>query len=132
MYEGHSWLALQMDGTLHRRMCLTLHPLLFARAPFPEKKNSFFCGIVIPYIAFGMLFMRFRKVGGRQTLRLFTASPLAWRSRGLRHVPPNQGASGTEMIPNRDLWIGLPGLIAAGFKFTWGKITGKSSTYEQI
>jgi hypothetical protein len=36
------------------------------------------------------------------------------------------------MIPNRDLWVGLPGLIATGFRFTWSKITGKSTTYEQI
>jgi hypothetical protein len=33
-------------------------------------------------------------------------------------------ATGVELIPNTDLWLGLPGLVADGFLFIKNKITG--------
>lgn len=64
---------------------------------------SAFCGVLLPYLVFGVLFMRFRK-----------------------------DASGSDMIPNKGFWVDLPGLVADGFRFVFGKITGRGSTYQKL
>jgi len=35
-------------------------------------------------------------------------------------------AAGVEMIPNHGFWLGLPGLVADGFRFVIGKFRGAS------
>ena len=49
----------------------------------------FFCGLVMPYLVFGALYMR------------------------VRH-----SATGVDLIPNRGFWVEIPGLIKDGFSFT--------------
>lgn len=62
----------------------------------------FFCGVLLPYLVFGALFMKYRR-----------------------------GASGLDLIPNREFWMEVPGLIKDGFMFT---IRGfkTSNSYSQI
>ena len=42
-----------------------------------------------------------------------------------------KGASGVEMVPNLELWKGLPSLIKDGFVFV-SKSCRKDTTYSQI
>ena len=54
---------------------------------------------------------------------------------GTNIISTNQGATGLDMIPNRELWTNMPGLIKDGVSFTFNKITGRTSTastYEKI
>ena len=53
----------------------------------------FFCGLVIPYVVLGMVYMRVRN-----------------------------HATGTDMIPNKAFWIEVPGLIREGFRFTFSRV----------
>ena len=41
-------------------------------------------------------------------------------------------ASGSDLIPNKAFWVGLPGLVMDGCKFTYAKISGKDTGYSQI
>lgn len=63
----------------------------------------FFCGFLIPYLAFGALYMR------------------------MRH-----GASGADLIPNRELWMSIPGLIKDGFRFTMSGFKTTGASYQQL
>lgn len=59
--------------------------------------------VVVMYLVGGVLFMKFRKQ-----------------------------ETGTNLIPNKGLWTGLPRNIGAGFKFVFSKITRRNVTYDQI
>ena len=65
--------------------------------------RSFFCGGVVPYLVLGMVFMRVRRQ-----------------------------ASGADMIPNREFWGALPGLVKDGFVFTWQALRGNRSGYSNL
>ena len=64
-----------------------------------------FClGLVLPYFAGGMAYRRYRG-----------------------------GETGTGMIPHRQFWQSLPGLILTGFRFTASKLTGGGGgSYEAL
>ncbi|ESO96336.1 hypothetical protein LOTGIDRAFT_174858 [Lottia gigantea] len=51
---------------------------------------------------------------------------------GMAFMRTRRQASGAEMIPNRNFWTAIPGLIKDGFMFTIGKIRGKKPDYNEI
>lgn len=40
--------------------------------------------------------------------------------------------AGAEIVPNSSFWLALPGLVKDGFGFTFGKVRGKKSGYDQV
>lgn len=83
-------------------------------SPSPSKKKGglsggdvvliiFFCGLVLPYFVFGALYMKYAK-----------------------------GASGVEMVPNREFWAGLPSLIKEGFQYTMNGFKSTGAGYSRI
>jgi len=51
---------------------------------------------------------------------------------GCVYKTKTKGTSGVESCPNVDFWRDLPGLVKDGFRFTFSKCRGGSSSYNQV
>lgn len=51
---------------------------------------------------------------------------------GVLYLKVKRKASGTDLIPNKDIWINLKGLITAGIMFTFSKCLPKKLRYDSV
>ncbi|EGD75645.1 hypothetical protein PTSG_07762 [Salpingoeca rosetta] len=72
--------------------------------------------------------------GGAIVLGVFFGVLLGYFVLGAVYLGGAQGRRGVEMIPNREFWASLPGLVQDGFYFTTAKLKGTASrgNYAQI
>eukprot|EP01098_Paradermamoeba_levis_P013302 TRINITY_DN603_c0_g1_i2.p1 TRINITY_DN603_c0_g1~~TRINITY_DN603_c0_g1_i2.p1 ORF type:complete len:250 (+),score=50.39 TRINITY_DN603_c0_g1_i2:69-818(+) len=70
--------------------------------------------------------------GGSIFMILVTCLLFVYCVGGVLFLKFQRQAEGLDVIPNKEFWFSLPGLVKDGVVFSWGKITGRGGSYDSV